>query len=280
MKKILVPTDFSNTACFAHEFAKTMAKVFDAEIFAVHAYTIPYLEATVPTEIRQEIMNQQKKSVEKQFRDFFYDHPNQKSTEDIAVRVVERYTICEGNPIDVIIRESKKEDIDLIVMGTRGAHNLGEKIFGSVTTAVIENVDVPVVVIPEGATFHGMKNIAYATNYEEGDENFIEFLEIFSKKMDAMTHFLHIDNSPKNTLKSSGSKVPETKIQFDMGFVSFTELAGDSIIDSIDHFVENENIDLLAIFIPNRGFWKNLFHKRLSKQMVFHSKIPLLFYHA
>ena len=55
MKKILVPTDFSNTACFAHEFAKALAKIFDADIFAVHAYSIPYLESTVPSEIRQEI---------------------------------------------------------------------------------------------------------------------------------------------------------------------------------------------------------------------------------
>ena len=279
MKKILLPTDFSNPAIFAHEYAKALAKTFSVDIFAVHAFQVPYFDSSIPAEVRDDIRAQEVKDAEKSFREFFKSSPNQKSNEDVTVRVHERYTISEGTPLQVILRECKNSGSDIIVMGTKGSHNIKEKLIGSVASSVMQKANVPVLVVPEGAVFKGIKNIAYATNFEKGDDEFIEFLEAFSKKTEATCHFVHIDSSDKGKLSKSG-KTPETIVHFDMDFVSFTELAGTSIIGSLDNFIETENIDLLAMFIPSRTIWNELFHKSLTKQMVFHTKIPIVFFHA
>ena len=278
MKSILVPTDFSNTSCMAHEYAKAVAKKFGCEIKAIHAYTIPQLETSIPTGIREALRARQVEAAEEQFKDFFCARPNQKSDEDVAVRIKEKYLVSEGYPAETICHFSEADDVDMIVMGTKGSHNLAEKVFGSVTTFVIEKCNKPVLVVPETATFDGIKNIAYATNYELGDEKFIEFLEMFSRNFEANTHFVHV-NTKSSTLTPTGHDGGE-HVHFDMGFVSFTEVAGDTVMKGLDNFIEKENIDVLAMFIPNRGFWDQLFHASLTKKMVFHSKVPLLIYHG
>jgi nucleotide-binding universal stress UspA family protein len=51
---------------------------------------------------------------------------------------------------------------------------------------------------------------------------------------------------------------------------------GESIIDSINNFIETENPDMIVMAKHNRSFFDRLFHRSLSKQMAYHTKIPLL----
>jgi len=49
-----------------------------------------------------------------------------------------------------------------------------------------------------------------------------------------------------------------------------------SVIDSINSYVEKEHTNLLVMAKHNRNFFDRLFHRSLSKQMAYHTKIPLL----
>ncbi|MDV7400603.1 universal stress protein, partial [Arthrospira platensis SPKY1] len=74
-----------------------------------------------------------------------------------------------GTPASLISDMAKRVEADFIVMGTRGEHNALEKIWGSVTTAVIEHAHCPVWVVPEHAPYSNIAIAAYATDLDEAD---------------------------------------------------------------------------------------------------------------
>ena len=74
-----------------------------------------------------------------------------------------------GIPVQLITKTAAEEEMDLIVMGTKGEHNRLEKLFGSITTGTIRRAECPVWVIPEKAIFKDVRSVAYATDLQEND---------------------------------------------------------------------------------------------------------------
>ncbi|CAN5532599.1 hypothetical protein BH23BAC1_BH23BAC1_33470 [soil metagenome] len=64
---------------------------------------------------------------------------------------------------------SEELDIDLVVMGTTGATGLKEVFLGSNTSHAIENLDCPVLAIPEHTKFSPINKIFYATDFQSED---------------------------------------------------------------------------------------------------------------
>ncbi|MDD4923758.1 MAG: universal stress protein [Dehalococcoidales bacterium] len=60
--------------------------------------------------------------------------------------------ILSGNPAEEIIRYSQKNDVDLIIMSTRGRSGISRLVFGSVAEKVIRNSTVPVLIKPPAAS--------------------------------------------------------------------------------------------------------------------------------
>ena len=60
--------------------------------------------------------------------------------------------VLSGNPAEEIIKYSQKNDIDLIIMSTRGRSGISRLVFGSVAEKVIRNSTVPVLIKPPRQT--------------------------------------------------------------------------------------------------------------------------------
>src|SRR5690606_18759694 len=67
--------------------------------------------------------------------------------------------------VEAIRKQVVEKEIDYILMGTKGASNIGNREIGSNTAEVITKVKCPVLVIPERAKFRGIKNVAFPTDY-------------------------------------------------------------------------------------------------------------------
>ncbi|MBK8501573.1 MAG: hypothetical protein IPL46_04840 [Saprospiraceae bacterium] len=58
--------------------------------------------------------------------------------------------------------------------------------------------------------------------------------------------------------------------------ISFYSLPGKNRIHDMNNFVDEQNVDVLVMYKPQRGFFESLFHKSFTKDMSMHIKIPLL----
>jgi nucleotide-binding universal stress UspA family protein len=142
VKKILVPTDFSEPSAEALQTAIDFAKVFGASIELVHVFVEPAYVLPPPVEMATfpfdmtEILTRLEISLEAQ-RD---------SIRQAGV-AVEMNTLS-GRAAPEIVAHAKKVGADLIVMGTHGRSGIQHALLGSVAERVVHHSPCPVLVVP------------------------------------------------------------------------------------------------------------------------------------
>lgn len=139
IKKILIPTDGSDCSLRAASLGISLAKVLDAEIFAMYA---------IDTVILEELTKgMDEKNVEKELKEKGERYLN------YVVKLAEKEglkaeaILAKGEPYDQIVHNAKIKGVDLIVMGTYGRRGTKRILIGSVTERVIEYAPCPVLVV-------------------------------------------------------------------------------------------------------------------------------------
>lgn len=136
-KKILVATDASEQALRACREAAGMAKAFGSEVTLIYVvYLPPMYKTDVGPGIRETLVDDGKEIL-------------QKSKEEADASGIEAKVklIREGNPAEVIVKESKSGAYDLIVIGSSGLGRAGALQLGSVSVRVADDADCSVLII-------------------------------------------------------------------------------------------------------------------------------------
>jgi nucleotide-binding universal stress UspA family protein len=163
MRKIIVPTDFSENAFNALKYAAELFKYERSEFYILHAYAdeVYDFEGTITPEFLEE------------YKTTVKDKSN-RELESISTRIQEMYSNPKhsyhsvsafGLLIDEVNDLAEKENVDLIITSTRGITNDKKLTFGSNTLQIIKYVQCPVLSIPEDYTFSDPKRILFPTNY-------------------------------------------------------------------------------------------------------------------
>lgn len=133
IKKILFPTDFSETADAARVHAMELARRFDAQIIVLHVRTV---YADDPQKIKEEL---EKAAGEDALHARMGDLGDEVEVETQVVRSVSQ----AGGILDFLF-ESK---VDLVVMGTHGRSGLSRFLLGSVAEKVVRHAPCPVLTV-------------------------------------------------------------------------------------------------------------------------------------
>lgn len=128
---ILVPTDFSECAQEALEYALQLAKHLDARVCIVHAFLVPIVgwegawafPADALTQIETDARDKLKAALDK-------------ARETLPTITA---TFFDGDPREAVPKVALQIKADLIVMGTHGRTGLSRVIMGSVTESVIRH---------------------------------------------------------------------------------------------------------------------------------------------
>lgn len=134
--KILYPTDGSETAKAALEFAIDIARAQGGKILVLSVAEIVEFAGARQGEIEGILLNYA--------QDFA--HKAAEKIKKQGVEVEER--IGSGKPADVIVEIARREGVDAIVMGTHGRTGLARAVIGSVADRVIRHTPCPVVLVP------------------------------------------------------------------------------------------------------------------------------------
>jgi universal stress protein A len=141
IKTILVPTDFSVYAERSYEQAIEFAKVFGASIDLLHVYDIPDLasiyEIAFPDQVDTGIRNAALRKLE----------ALRERATGSGIEVATH--LAFGSPERVITQHAKDENIDLIVMGTRGLGAVKHLFLGSVAERTIRGAPCSVLVVED-----------------------------------------------------------------------------------------------------------------------------------
>jgi len=270
MKKILVPTDFSDTANKARDYAIQLAQLTSAEIILLNTFHIPCSGASAGTLVNLDkiALEESEKAMELQIE---YVNSNYS---DIKVS-----SLCRaGLLVDSVKTMTRDGEFSLIVMGTKGASDFVGSVLGSNTSALIGSIKTPIITVPGKTTFNFPKRIVVANDLmESGEERLFEVLKDIAIDTYSSIDFLFIVKEDDQTeSKIQRLKSAEFDNKFDAQYHPFHFRENENVEEGILDYIENNDFDLLVVVSHQRGFWEGLFHKSISKSLVKHSTIPIL----
>ena len=152
MKRILVPVDFSHNSSDALRFAGEIALKSGAEIFAVNVYS-----GTRPLKVMAPILEDKMLSFTMHA---LRRHDNLKLSVKYSFHVINNSKFVNG-----ILSSGMLAEMDLIVMGTKGASGLKEVFIGSNTFTLAQKIDLPLIAVPRNTFFQGMKRILFCSDF-------------------------------------------------------------------------------------------------------------------
>ena len=150
LNKILVPTDFSDFAKPAVEYACAIAARFGSELHLLHVVPDPAMLVPEAAAFSVESMQAQAQSMAKDATAQLQKLPC--DGWDNGKPIVREVRI--GTAFLEIIEYAKEQDVDLIVIGTHGRSALMHILMGSVAERVVRKAPCPVLTVkPEGHQF-------------------------------------------------------------------------------------------------------------------------------
>lgn len=271
MKTFLVPTDFSKNAFNALNYAASLANQINGKLIIVHVANF----IIIPTRSGK-LVNLTKKT------DIHYyvklnkiaDKLRLKKNIDCEVAVIDQY---EHGSFQVSLNQFiKAKNVDLVIMGTKGATNFLDKMIGTNTAEFIKVTVCPVLVIPSNVHYSNIKHIAYASNFESDETIFHKQLFRFTESFPSRVSILDIKSSSylnREANEQSIQNITKELPNFNFTIVHINEV---DVVTSIQTFVHDNQVDMLAVSIYKRDFFEDFFQSSVSKELVYHATLPLL----
>jgi hypothetical protein len=169
----------------------------------------------------------------------------------------------------------------LIAMGITGRTTMGQALIGSNTLKLVDNTIYPVLIIPPNAKFEGMKNVGFASDFEDvlssTPETFLtSVLEIFNPK-------LHVVNVNPEHYVSITEHYQQEKAKLQQMFskyqTEFYFIGMNDFFEAIDNFTKDYNIDVMITVPRHHSNSKILFKNTHTRRLAYHSHIPILAAH-
>jgi nucleotide-binding universal stress UspA family protein len=273
IKKIVVPTDFSETADNALQFAIDLAKKLAAKVHVVHVHSpalngppAPRLIDEGGLEYKQSLLNALKAP-----------HLGQEELTEDQEYIAET-RLVKGFVAEEIQRISQDPKTDLLIMGTTGQGGLMEKLFGSISLEVARKAACPVILVPDKARFTGFQNIVYASNYHPAEETVLPKVFNFARPFKPVLHFAHINEQKQNKYFVQSNYLGQISSDENMAF-KITTIESENVMKGLNRYAEEQKADLMIMATIQRNFLGKLFHKSITQRMIFNTSIPLLILH-
>ena len=269
IKTIVVAVDFSDASFNAANYAASMANIFDAKLVLVHAYMNPM----AIDQMRAELSGQTNKEISQVLEDFM------KQNVEILQK---KYTVkidsfVKEGPASAVVEQCVQDThADLVVMGMKGKGK-SSSLFGSTTLAQIRKSGVPVLVIPEKASFKSIETITLASDFDE--ETGIGNYDLLKTIADRTKAYVQILNVRKKDLKLSPSEIAgklNTRFAFNEINHNFFTVEDDEVDDGIEDFLEDYPSDMLVMLSRRHNFFKRVFGTIHTRKMIYETEIPLL----
>ncbi len=278
MKNILLPTDFSENSWNAIKYALEIYKKTTCNFYLLHVSIIPYYTngdypiLVTSNTLEKTISEHPKKALTKLIQKINIPPKNSKH---------HFYSLSSSNNfIDAVKTHVEEKNIDLIIMGTKGASGLSEIIVGSNTGDLITKIKHPVLIVPEKAAYTIPKEIAFPTDYNIFYQpKILNSITELAKMYNASIRILHIAKKDE-VLTDSQIENKEFLSNFFMDEKhSFHRITNKKVEAGVQCFVESRNIDMIIMVAKNLNLFQRILFKPTVEEISYHIEIPFLVLH-
>lgn len=278
MKKILVPTDFTENASNALNLAVEVAQENNSKLYLLHVVEYP-IGATIDpigvsivqptdTELIDELTRNAKEKLKVIEEDLLKEEVEVTSSVDL------------GNAYLSVVDKIKEEDIDIVIMGTHGASGVKEFIIGSNAEKVVRHATCPVLTIKNAIKKDDIKSVVFGSDFMDISDDVIMHLKQLQKTFGVQIHFVRI-NTPNNfekdrVMRKLIEKMIEQQMFTDCDYTIYNDIYEE---DGLLNFAEDINADIIAMATHGRTGISHLISGSIAEDVVNHAKRPVWTYH-
>ena len=272
MKKILCPTDFSESAQNAIAYAAKLAQKIGAQLTLFNVQSLLELTAlelvrgkALRVEAYKELLEKQSFEISKTFKISCYAEV-QPSSSSFAKTIANRAI-----------------GYDLIIMGTNGADSFFQFLSGSNAYQAVIKTNVPVLIIPSGCMYSEIQNVVYAFDFLRERKLPIQQLLPLIDALKAQLTVLQVMEEAYSKDTEDYLKELQFILQQNYGdqlTLRFDSIRSSKVSTSIDRYIAEHQPDALAVCTVHRNFLETLFHKSVIKNISSISEYPVFVFHG
>lgn len=276
--KILWATDFSEEAEEALQYAQEWARLFGAELLALHVVPdfSPVLYNTT-TVVEGELLRRV---------DLIKQEARQRLLDLSAKTGIDyKILVSEGNAAKQIIAAVEEENADLIVMGKRGMTALEKLFIGSVTSQILRHSPVPLLLTRAKSGKPAFGKILVPTDFSEHEDIEREYAWQIAGKNDSELIFLHVlelhnHEFPPAVLEKMMAELEQKMLQrkkSEQEGIRITEAVIRSINAAIGitEYAEEQACDLIVLSTCGPSALERFFLGSTAEKVTAHSMIPV-----
>ncbi|WP_053970487.1 universal stress protein [Mangrovimonas sp. ST2L15] len=270
MKKILVPTDFSNEAEHALKVAAQLAKRYDSEIYLLHLLEIPVQQV--------DTLNVQSDFPEAMF---FMKLAHQKFEDIMSSSFLDGITVHETVDFNQNFAEvsnvAKEKGADLIVMGSHGSSGFKEMFIGSNAEKVVRTSEIPVLVIKNQHDSFEVNDFVFASDFKNDNKETYKQATKLARMFDAKIHLLLVNTASnfQTTIKAH-DRIHDFISEDTFENYTINIYNDETIEKGILNFSREIKADLIGISTHGRQGIAHFFNSSISEDLVNHAKRPVM----
>lgn len=275
MRRVIIPTDFSDNALNALKYAVEFLKYEKSEITIVHAYADEvYDHQTVTTrevfeELKDTICNKSDTQLSK-IKDLLSEispNPNHVYT----------FKSIFGSLIDVINDFVEQTNADLVIMGTKGKTNDRKITFGSNTIQVMRYVKCPVLSIPQEFKYRVPKRILFPTNFMlPYKRRELKLLCTAAKSFRSQIELLYFSDKEEMSFRQQDNRAfLEDALAGVIQRIHIISKPND-LSEGINDFLKDQDFDIIVLVNSRHSYLEHILYTSTIDKIGLYTKIPLL----
>ncbi|GGX22683.1 universal stress protein [Aquimarina muelleri] len=274
MKQVLVPVDFSTNASNALDYARILFANKNCIFFLLHAHIG---NSNTSTKLKDNDSNaaldptkQSKEDLNTLLNQTLENNNNIKHGFEIITK-----TDSLINAINTVIIS---KNIDLIVMGTKGAKGAKEIFLGSNAVRVINGVhNCPIILVPQSYKVKAPSLIAFSTNFKRAfNKKELKSLISITLSCNAKINIARIMEEEYLTDTQTENKETLKKLFNDLDYIFCKIDVETSETNALRDFVKQTESDLISLVHHKHNFFQKITEEDVVDKISFNSPVPLL----
>lgn len=203
IRKIIVPTDFSELSNAALHSAARLARQDDASVHLLHSIRLPFLHTNYDVNVPEAVWE----GIRKGTRESMYE--SQLLLEEAGVSEVDLIVSESRQPAEAVSQASRELSADLVVMASHGRRGIAHAFLGSVTERTIRTSPIPVLAVKEKAIAEiPLARILLATDFSAHSDVALDLASVLARRYDAHLEVVHVlDRTPEYLRYGSAASV-------------------------------------------------------------------------
>ncbi len=269
MTTIIVPIDYSsvskNAAYYALSMSKNLKEVQYVFYNTFYFVDIETVQATIERDA-QDDMNAFVAEIEKDFPGVRY---HKEVNSDFLIQGVSKLI--------------EKHKADFIVMGITGKSNFTQRVIGSNTTTLAKELNIPVIVVPNNASYNGLSQMVLAIPYKNNLLDTVPYRQI-----EALVTALNIEVTVATVRKEKEASEEFVILMDQQNLLDkfktmrphYRVLDGTDVVAALQDYTQSSKANLIATVAESHGFWERILKRSVTDELALHAQVPLVIFKA